>query len=88
MQLLTKKVSVEAIAILLILLNNPYSVGKIAVKAVRRSVFLIIWQCIFSAELTKTHSFRLFFDDFANWVYSMMKITPYRPRKKDLIIRL
>jgi len=23
-----------------------------------------------SAELTKTHSFRLFFGDFAHWVYS------------------
>jgi len=30
-------------------------------KAVCRSVFLTIWQCIFSSELTKTYSFRLFF---------------------------
>jgi len=28
-------------------------VGKIAGKAVCRSVFLTIWQCILSAELTK-----------------------------------
>jgi len=42
-------------------------VGKIAVKAVCRSVFLTTWRCILSAELTKMHSFRLF-DDFAHWV--------------------
>jgi len=30
---------------------------------------LTIWHCILSAELIKTHSFRLLFGDFANWVY-------------------
>jgi len=39
-------------------------VGKIAEKAVCKSVFL----CILSAELTKTHSFRLFSGDFSHWV--------------------
>jgi len=39
-------------------------VGKIAEKA-----FLTIWHCIFSAELTKTYSFRLFFGNFAHWVW-------------------
>jgi len=34
-------------------------VGKIAEKAVSRSVFLTTSHCIFSAELTKMHSFRL-----------------------------
>jgi len=34
--------------------------GKIAEKAVCRSVFLATWHCILSAELTKTHSIRLF----------------------------
>jgi len=43
-------------------------VGKITEKAVRKSVFLTTWHSIFSAELTKTHSFRLFFGDFALWV--------------------
>jgi len=28
---------------------------------------LTIWHCIFSAELTKTQSFRLFFANFAHW---------------------
>jgi len=41
-----------------------FPVGKIAEKAVYRSVFLTIWHCILSAELTKTHSFRLFFCRF------------------------
>jgi len=36
-------------------------VGKIAEKAVRRSVLLTIWHWILSAELTKRHSFRLSF---------------------------
>jgi len=36
---------------------NP--VGKIAEKAACRSVFLTTLHCILSAELTKTHSFRL-----------------------------
>jgi len=45
--------------------------AKIAEKAVCKGVFLTIWQCIFSAELTKTHLtkthfFRLFFGDFAH----------------------
>jgi len=34
-------------------------VCKIAEKAVYWSVFLTIWHCILSAELTKIHSFRL-----------------------------
>jgi len=29
---------------------------------------LTIWHCILSAELTRTHSYRLFFGDFANCV--------------------
>jgi len=29
-------------------------------KSSRRSVFFTIWHCIFSAQLAKTHSFRLF----------------------------
>jgi len=43
---------------------NDFPVGKIAEiaeKAVCRSVFLTIWHYILSVELTKTHSFRLFF---------------------------
>jgi len=43
-------------------------VGKITEKAVCRSVFLITWHCIWSAELTKTHSYRLFFWRFCHWV--------------------
>jgi len=38
-------------------------VGEISEKAVCRSVFLIIWHCILSAELTKMH----YFGDFAHW---------------------
>jgi len=33
-------------------------VGKIAKKAVCRSVTLTTWHCILSAELTKTHALR------------------------------
>jgi len=40
-------------------------VSKIADKTVCRTVFVTIWHCILSA---KTHSFRLFFGDFAYWV--------------------
>ena len=36
------------------LIFNP--VGKIAEKAMWRSVFLCIWHCIFNADLTKTPS--------------------------------
>jgi len=48
------------------LLRPRYPVGKIAEKAVSKSVFLTIWHCILrhcilSAKLTKTHSLRLFF---------------------------
>jgi len=28
---------------------------------------LTIWHCNLSTELAKTHSFRLFFGDFAHW---------------------
>jgi len=35
-------------------------VGKITEKAVCRSAFLTTWHCTSSAELTKTHSFKLF----------------------------
>jgi len=42
--------------------------GKILEKAVCRRVFLTTWHCILSSELTKTHSSRLFFGDFAHWV--------------------
>jgi len=38
-------------------------VGKIAEKAVCRSVLTLYFQC----KLTKTHSFRLFFGNFAHW---------------------
>jgi len=41
--------------------NTGYPVGKIAEKAVWRSVFSTKWHCTLSAESTKTHSFRLFF---------------------------
>jgi len=41
-------------------------VSQWAEKAVCRSVFLTIWHCILSAEITKTHSFRLLFGDFAH----------------------
>jgi len=50
---------------------NYYPVDKIAKKAVCRSVFFLTkWHCILSAEITKTHSYRLFFGDFAHWVYT------------------
>ena len=39
--------------------QNP--AGKIAEKAVWRSVFLRIQHCILSADSTKTHSFRVTF---------------------------
>jgi len=42
-------------------------VGKIGEKAVCRNVFLTTWHFIFSAELTKTHSYRLLFGNFAHW---------------------
>jgi len=32
---------------------------------------LTILHCNFSAELTKTHSFILFFGDFAHWVVTI-----------------
>ena len=41
-----------------------YPAGKIAEKAVWRSVFWTIWHCILSANSTKTHSS----DVFAGWV--------------------
>jgi len=44
------------------ILTNP--VGKITEKAVCESVFFTPWHCILSAELIKTHSFRLFFGGF------------------------
>jgi len=44
-------------------------VGKITEKAVCMSVFLTTWHCFLSAELIKTHSFRLFFfGDVAHWL--------------------
>jgi len=43
-------------------------VGKIAEKAVCKSVFLTIMALFLSAELTKTHFFRLFVWRFAHWV--------------------
>jgi len=33
---------------------------------------LTTWHCILSGELTKTHSFRLVFGDFAHWDVSIM----------------
>jgi len=47
-------------------LRLSHPVGKIAEKAVFRSVFLTIWHCVLSAELTKTHYYRLFFGHFAH----------------------
>jgi len=40
-------------------------VGKIAEKAIWHGILSA--ECILSAELTKTHSFRLVFVDFAYW---------------------
>jgi len=46
-----------------------FPVGRIAEKVVRRSVFLTIWHCIFSAKLTKKRTpSDCFFADFAHWV--------------------
>jgi len=42
---------------------SNFPAGKIAGKAVCRCVFLTTWHCVLSAELTKTHSFKLFFGD-------------------------
>ena len=36
--------------------QNNVPAGKIAEKAVWRSVFLTIWHCILNADSTKTHS--------------------------------
>jgi len=42
-------------------------VGKIAEKAVCRSLFLTTWHCMLSAELTKYALFQtVFFGDFAH----------------------
>jgi len=40
---------------------------------------LTTWHCLLSAELTKTHSFRLFFGDFAYWVACQKYV-----KRKDL----
>jgi len=43
---------------------------------------LTTWHCILSAELTKTHSFKLFFfGDFAHWVkeFNLGKKPPNPP---------
>jgi len=50
--------SVRKTFCLLISFVLKFLVGKIAEKAVCRSVFLTMWHCILSAVLTKTHSFR------------------------------
>jgi len=47
-----------------------FSVGKIAEKAVCKSVFLTTWHYILSAKVP--HSFRLF---FAHWVMLFGKVT-------------
>jgi len=39
--------------------NKQLYCGQNRQKAVCKSVFLTKWHCILSAELTKTHSFRL-----------------------------
>jgi len=50
--------------------KSIFPVGNIAEKVVCRSILTIL-HCIFSAELTKTHSFRLFlFGNFAHWARS------------------
>jgi len=43
-------------------------VGKIAEKAVYRSVFFDNMALYFECRINKMHSFRLFFGDFAHWV--------------------
>jgi len=48
-------------------------VGKIAKKAVCKSVFLTPWHCNLSAELTKTHPFRLFFWRFCRLGYASVE---------------
>jgi len=37
-----------------------------------------MWHCILSAELTRTHSFRMFFENFAHWAwaYSILQRPP------------
>jgi len=40
-----------------------------------------LWHCILSVELTETHSFRLFFGDFAHWVIPKWKILNFSKRK-------
>jgi len=49
---------------------SKFPVGKIGEKAVCRSVFFEDTALyMLSDELSKTHSFRLFFADFSHWVY-------------------
>jgi len=57
-------------------------VGKIAERAVCRSVFLTICHCILNAEFTKTHSFRLSFGDFTHWENKPIYVT--KIKYKDL----
>jgi len=40
----------------------------------KSSVFLTTWHCILSAELTKRHSFRLFFGDFFHWTEKSLSV--------------
>jgi len=60
-------------------------VGKIAKKAVCRSVFFTIWHFNLSAELTETHSLRLFFGNFVHWrVISLTLVSLYLTRSLPL----
>jgi len=47
----------------LMIILLPFQLGKVVEKAACRSVFLTIWHCVLSPELTKT------IDDFAHWGY-------------------
>jgi len=58
-------------------------VGKIAVKVDYRSVFLTISHCILSAELIKTHSFRVLFWRLG---YSIVVYVLFEDKKYKLML--
>jgi len=43
---------------------------------------LTIWHCILNVELIKTHSFRLFFGDFAHWVVTYLDVIHFFKKSK------
>ena len=49
---------------------SSLSAGKIAEKAMWRSVYLTIWHRILNADSTKLPHLVLLFSDFAGWVVS------------------